>query len=137
MAAPTKNVQVQKVESTQPAVPERTRERAEFTPDVDIIERKDSLYLVADMPGVAEDTIDINVEKNVLTISGRAKLEETTAPYRPFMREYDLGDFRRSFTLSNTIDQTGIEATFKDGVLRLRLPKAKEAAPRKIKVKAV
>jgi len=134
MAIQSKNVAVQKVEG-QPVPAERTRQVLELTPVVDIIERKEDLYLVADLPGVAEDAVDINVEKNVLTIGARIK--EETPEGRAYLREYELGDWRRSFTLSNDIDQTGIEAQLKDGVLRLRLPKAKQTAPRKIKVKVL
>jgi len=134
MAIQNKNAAVQKVEG-QPVPAERTRQVLELTPVVDIIERKDDLYLVADLPGVAEDAVDINVEKNVLTIGARIKEEAPEG--RAYLHEYDLGDWRRSFTLSNDIDQTGIEAQLKDGVLRLRLPKAKQTAPRKIKVKVI
>lgn len=134
MAIPTQSAPVKRQES-EPAPVERTRERAEFLPDVDIIERKDDLYLVADMPGVVDSSVDINVERNVLTISARVQPEEATTAH-VYLREYDTGDYRRSFTLSNEVDQTGIEATLKDGVLRLRLPKARQTAPRTIKVRA-
>lgn len=134
MAIQPPNVPVKR-QDTEPVPAERTRERAELSPDVDIIERKDDLYLVADLPGVVDSSVDINVEKNVLTISARVQPEEASTAH-VFLREYELGDYRRSFTLSNEVDQTGIEATLRDGVLRLRLPKAKQSAPRKIKVKA-
>jgi len=133
MAITTKNVPAKKVEGE--LVPaERTRERPEFIPNVDIIERKTDLYLVADLPGTTERDVDINVEKNVLTITARVVPPEAR-PGRTFLAEFESGDWRRSFTLSNDIDQGGIEATYRDGVLRLRLPKAKQTMPRKITVK--
>ena len=113
---------------------ERTSEWPIIVPRVDIIEREDALYLVADMPGADEEKIDINVEKNVLTITGRMAKVEFDG-FQQVLDEFDSGDYHRSFSLSNEIDQSGIEATMKDGVLRLYLPKAKEAVPRKITIK--
>ena len=116
------------------STPERTSEWPVIIPRVDIIEREDALYLVADMPGADEETIDINVEKNLLTITGKMSKQEFEG-YQQVLDEFDSGDYQRCFSLSNEVDQSGIEATMKDGVLRLFLPKAKEAVPRKIKIK--
>jgi HSP20 family molecular chaperone IbpA len=113
---------------------ERTRERAAFVPRVDIFEHEDAIMLFADMPGVDGDALDITLEKNVLTINGYV---EPTSPegYSLAYAEYRIGDYQRSFQLSNEIDQDNIEATLQDGVLRLRLPKA-EPRTRKITVQA-
>jgi HSP20 family molecular chaperone IbpA len=112
---------------------EQTRSKQLFLPRTDIYESADQLVLVADMPGVKQDGIDITLEQNILTIYGRA--EEPELPgYRLAYAEYVSGDFRRVFALSNEIDRDGIKATMKNGVLRLVLPKSSKAMPRKIAV---
>ena len=114
---------------------ERTQNRKVFVPRVDIFERGDDTILVADMPGVDEKSVDINLDKNVLTITGSIVPDEMK-DYRLAYAEYDTGDYQRAFTLSNEIDIQKIEATVKNGVLRLVLPKAKAAKPKKITVRA-
>lgn len=110
---------------------ERMRDRPVYVPPTDIYETKDAIVLLAEMPGVASDGIDITLERQVLTIRGRGAAE-THAGYRQVYAEYSEGDYERSFTLSTAIDQDRIEASQKDGVLRLVLPKAEAAKPRKI-----
>jgi HSP20 family molecular chaperone IbpA len=113
---------------------ERTREQKAFVPYADIYETGDEIVVVADMPGVSEETVEITLEQDVLTINGYVK----TAPpegYSLAYAEYDVGDFVRSFRVSNEIDRDGIQATLKDGVLRLHLPKAGPAKTKKIAVK--
>ncbi|MBN1220235.1 MAG: Hsp20/alpha crystallin family protein [Anaerolineae bacterium] len=114
---------------------ERTRIRRAYVPRVDIYENDDAIMLVTDVPGVDENSIDITLEKSVLTINGYV---QTEAPdnYSLAYAEYQTGDYERSFTLSEEIDRENIEATVKNGVLRLRLPKAGPAKTRKITVKA-
>jgi HSP20 family molecular chaperone IbpA len=112
---------------------ERTRERLAFVPRADIYETAEAITVVTDMPGVDETSLDITLEKNVLTINGYVE------PMRPegyslAHAEYNIGDFERAFTLSDRIDREGIEATVKDGVLRLVLPKITEAKSRRIPV---
>ena len=106
-----------------------------FIPSVDIFENQDTLVLIADMPGVNSEGVDIHLKDNELTISGRPKKEEKKLP-TPIYTEYESGGFLRSFTLSNVIDQAKIEASMKDGVLKVVLPKAEAAKPRQIVVKA-
>jgi len=102
---------------------------------VDILEKKDEIVVTADMPGVDEKSLDITLEKNVLTIHGMTEPEpETTA--RPIYAEYGIGDYQRAFTISEEVDRDGIKATMKNGVLRLVLPKAPAAKTRKIEVLA-
>ena len=96
---------------------------------------KDALLVVADIPGVDENAVDIRVERRVLTITGRVKPEWFDKHKRAYC-EYKTGDYERSFSLSNEVDVNKIEATVKQGVLRLVLPKAEAAKPRKIIVKA-
>jgi HSP20 family molecular chaperone IbpA len=102
---------------------ERTREGPVFVPRVDIYESDGEIALVADMPGVDESSVDISVENNVLTIHGAV---DGTQPegYDLAYAEYRVGDYERSFSLSNRVDQDNIQATLKDGVLHLTLPKA-------------
>lgn len=105
-----------------------------YEPRTDIYEKGDGIVLVAEMPGVAPDGVDVTLERRVLTIRGRS-VDFGHEGYQPVYAEYRLGDYERVFTLSEEIDQDGIKATQKDGVLTLVLPKAAPAKARKIKVK--
>jgi len=127
--------ELQKKEAEMPEGVERTRPRKAYTPNVDIIEKRDEIVVTADMPGIDERSVDISLEKNVLTIYGMTEPEpQNTA--RPFYAEYGVGDYQRAFTISEEIDRDGIKATVKNGVLRLVLPKAQAAKTRKIEVQA-
>jgi HSP20 family molecular chaperone IbpA len=114
---------------------EAAREALSFVPRVDIRESEDAVVVLADMPGVDEKTTTIDVERNVLTIRGEFG---ATPPegYTLGFQEYETGNYERRFTLSDEIDRDNVEAAVQNGVLRLRLPKAKEAQPRRIAVKA-
>jgi HSP20 family molecular chaperone IbpA len=104
-----------------------------FVPVTDIYEAENALTVVLEMPGVDKGSVDINVEAGVLTIEGRldfSKYEDM----QPVYTEYNIGHYRRSFSLSNKIDQSKIGAEMKDGVLTITLPKAEEAKPRRISV---
>ena len=125
---------VQKQEALEVATVERTRSGKVFCPPVDIYERNDEIVLLADMPGVDTKTIDIMVEKNILSIRGEIH-EQNPAGYELFYREYDSGDYQRSFTLNDTVDQNKIEAKYENGILKLRLPKAEKVKPKKIEVR--
>ena len=138
MANESKELQVQdthKQEVTTMSDAERTRSRKAYVPRADIYETNDEIFVVADMPGVDESSVDIILEKNVLTINGYVE-PQSSENYSLAYAEYEVGDFQRSFTLSNQIDLNKIEAAVKHGVLRLRLPKAGPAKARKITVKA-
>jgi HSP20 family protein len=114
-----------KEEST---IPART-----FVPTADIYEDRDSLKVVLEMPGFEKSNVDIRVEEGVLFVEGRLDL----AKYRglqPLYTEYNIGNYARSFRLSNAIDRDKIGAELKDGVLSLTLPKAEKAKPRTIQV---
>ena len=112
---------------------ERTRAKMVFTPAVDIVEQKDYILLFADMPGVDEKTVDVTLDKDLLTIHGSVE-QETHKGQRLVLSEYGTGDYERTFTVSNKIDREKIIASVKDGVLRLTLPKAAAARTRKIPV---
>jgi HSP20 family molecular chaperone IbpA len=105
-----------------------------FAPRTDIYEAQEKILLWVDMPGVKQEDIEITLEQNVLSVHGRVE-----APAFPghelSYSEQQIGDYRRVFTLSNEIERNGIEASVKNGVLKLTLPKSKAALPRKIEVK--
>jgi HSP20 family molecular chaperone IbpA len=114
---------------------EQTRPGPTFTPAVDIFENEKEITLLADMPGVKAKGLDIDLREDVLTLSGDVEPPEDSSE-RAVLREYRTGRYVRQFTLSDRIDQSKIGAELKEGVLRLRLPKAEKASPKKIKVKA-
>ncbi len=114
---------------------ERTRDRLAFVPRADIYETEEAIVVVADMPGVDANSVDIMLEDNVLTINGYVEPEQPVG-YSLAYAEYQVGDYERAFTVSDQIDRDGIEAVVKDGVLRLYLPKVTEARRRKIAIKA-
>jgi HSP20 family protein len=114
---------------------ERTRSTRVYTPHVDIIERKEDIVLLADMPGADEKSVDITLEKNMLTIHG-AITREIPDGYRLVVSEYGIGDYQRAFTLTDDVDRDRIRAMVKNGVLTLILPKSQAEKIRKIEVKA-
>jgi HSP20 family protein len=115
---------------------EQTTPGPVFTPSVDIFETEQELTLLADMPGVKAEGVDIDLCDNILTLSGDVKTPEGEKEVE-LLREYRTGKYLREFTLTENIDQSKIEAEIKNGVLKLKLPKAEAAKPRKISVKTV
>jgi HSP20 family protein len=113
---------------------ESTRNVPVFIPAVDIYESADGMVLLADMPGVSSEGVEIDLKEGQLTIRGTAR--EEGGGGRSLLREYAVGDYYRQFTVSNLIDHSKIEASMKDGVLKVVLPKAEAAKPRKIAIKA-
>ena len=114
---------------------ESTRPGQTYVPQVDIYESSQSLWLWVDMPGVTEQNIDVQVANNVLSIEGRVSVA-AYAELTPLYTEYNVGNYARQFTLSQTIDTDKIAAHMRDGVLELELPKADHAQPRRIAVSA-
>jgi HSP20 family molecular chaperone IbpA len=127
--------EMHKKEAEAPEKGELTRARRIYTPAVDIIERKDDIIVTADMPGTDEKSVDITLEKNVLTIYGKV---EVVIPEKHtlYISEYGLGDYQRAFTLAEEVDREKIQASVKNGVLKIVLPKAEAVKTRKIAVKA-
>jgi HSP20 family protein len=112
-----------------------THDRPVYRPAVDIVDAPNEMLVLADVPGVDESHLDITLDKNVLTIRGT--VEPTTFEgHSPFQTEYGVGDFERTFTLSDDVSRDGIEASIKDGVLQLKLPKTAQSALQKINVVA-
>jgi HSP20 family molecular chaperone IbpA len=137
MTEETRDLEVQDTEKREVAETdaERTRDRLAFVPRADIYETDAEIVVVADMPGVDEHTVDITLENNVLTINGNVEMAPPEG-YALSYAEYRVGDYQRAFSLSDQIDRQGIQATVKDGVLRLHLPKITEARTQKIAIKA-
>ena len=110
-----------------------TRDDAVYiAPPVDIFENEDSLIVVADLPGVEKEGVDIRVEDDILTIKGTAKYNQPAAVLR---QEFSLQNYYRQFQLSDGVDQSKILAESKNGVLTITLPKAEKSKPKQIKVK--
>ena len=107
-----------------------------FQVAVDIREEDDAFYVDAEVPGLAAEDVKVDIEKNVLTLSGERKVvkEETEGTFRRVERRY--GSFTRSFTLPETVDTDNISADLKEGLLALRLPKKDAPTPRSISVNA-
>jgi HSP20 family molecular chaperone IbpA len=105
-----------------------------YTPALDIHETAEGLVIEADLPGVPADKLEVRVEQNVLIIYGKV-MWTVPESARLIYEEVRPGDFYRSFILSDEVDIERISADFNDGVLRLTLPKAAKARPRKIEVR--
>lgn len=118
----------QKVEQKAPDTREEVRT---LTPPVDIFETANGLAVVADLPGVGKEDVEINVDNSILTIKGKA---HSMLPGEPLVREYQLLNFFRQFELSEKVDRENIRAEMKYGVLSISLPKVQEQAPKKITV---
>ena len=106
-----------------------------FRPLVDIVEKADELLLMAEMPGVKSDEIDINFEDGELRVYGPVKPRQTEVN-RWLLREYGVGDFFRTFRVSEQVDPTRVSAEYRNGLLTVHLPKVEAARPRKIAVSA-
>jgi HSP20 family molecular chaperone IbpA len=122
-----------------PATPEEravdTRAEERFLrPPVDIFEKEDGLYVLADLPGVDKEGVDIHVENGVLTITARTSWRETEGT---LYREFSVPGFFRQFRLTELVAVDKISAELRNGVLRLFLPKAEQARPRRVQVKTV
>jgi len=123
----------EKQEVTTPA--EQTIPGLVFTPEVDIFETDRAITLLADIPGVKPEKLNIDLRDNILTITGDVDRLQT-ADEELLVMEYETGRYYRQFTLSEVIDQTKIDAKLNLGVLRLSLPKVAKAAPRMIAITA-
>ncbi len=111
-------------EAQKPPMTERTRHHERYvTPPVDIYETRDGLVVLADVPGVAKEALEVRVDHNVLTIRGQAR---HVVPGEVTYREDDLANFFRQFELSDTVDQSHITADLKSGVLTLHLSRLRK-----------
>lgn len=126
-----KDIQVQEKKEFE-AQGELTHEGPFFVPNIDILEDDNNIVLLADIPGVSKDNVDIRVEDGQLQIKGKVSKE---APGEYVLSEYSIGDYHCSFVISAVIDQTAIQASLKKGVLRVVLPKSDKSKARKIAIK--
>jgi HSP20 family molecular chaperone IbpA len=116
--------------------PEVPRETAALMPPVDVIEDASGIVLYADMPGVPKDKLSLQVEADTLTIEGELALDIPEGMDATHA-EVSLPRYRRVFTLSKELDTAKVSAEFNHGVLKLRIPKAEHAQPRRIEVKVM
>ena len=124
---------ITKPAADEPTPAEHTRCGCYYRPNVDILERADELLVRADVPGALGDDVDVDFEEGTLTIHARVKPRQEGTEF--LVREYGVGDYYRTFHVSEAIDPEKITAEYADGVLTLHLPKAEVARPRKIEVK--
>ena len=117
------------------ATSDNTNGATSLVPPTDIFETKDGVVMLLDVPGADPNSLNVTLEHRALTISARPTIE-IPQDSTPIYAEFQLGVYERTFTLSDDIDSDRIEAVFKDGVLRLSLPKASSAQAKKITVKA-
>jgi len=108
-----------------------------WNPNVDIFEDKDKLVLEAELPGMKRDDFELSVENNVITLKGERRFEKKTNEDNYHRVERSYGSFTRSFTLPQTVSSEGAEAEFKDGILKVTLPKREDTKARKIEIKSV
>jgi HSP20 family molecular chaperone IbpA len=129
------NTDIEKQAANNPVATERTKLGKVFVPRVDIRETRDAMVLIADMPGVDEKSVDVTLEKNILTITGSVR-PPVCENHRIVHAEYDVGDFERAFAISDEVDRDNIAAAVKNGVLRVTLHKAEKVKARKIAITA-
>ena len=135
MAKKDQAMEIQKQEENPADEMERTRSRRSFVPRADIYETENEIIVLTDIPGANEETVDITLEKNVLSITAYVDAAIPSG-FDIAYAEYEEGDYQRSFRLSDEIDRDKIEAVVNEGVLRLRLPKTQGAKTKKIAVKS-
>jgi HSP20 family protein len=106
-----------------------------WTPAVDVAEHDDAYQVKVEIPGVSKDDVKITMQDNILTIRGEKKQEKESKRSNSHRVERSYGSFQRSFTLPTSVKHDKIEASYKDGILTIAVPKAEEAKPKQIEVK--
>src|SRR3954451_13641362 len=106
-----------------------------WIPAMDLVETDEHFVLKADLPGLTEDDVDIEVEDNVLTVSGERKAEHEDKREGYVRVERSYGSFRRSLTLPEGVDPEAVSASFDNGVLEVRIPKPEERKPRRVAIR--
>jgi HSP20 family protein len=105
-----------------------------WTPSVDIYETDDALVIKAELPGVSKDDVSVEIHENTLTLRGQRKHETEVKDEHYHRVERAYGTFQRSFVLPSMVDREKVQATFKDGVLELHLPRLESTKPRRIAI---
>ena len=118
------------------SVPYFSRVEREWIPDFDISENDEAFVIRAEVPGMGKEDIDVTLTDGLLTVKGEKKYEEEKDDERYHCRESRYGSFSRSFRMPGEIEADKINASYKDGVLNLTIPKAEKEEPKKIEIKA-
>lgn len=105
-----------------------------WRPLVDIFEADEGVVIQVDLPGVTKEDVSVEVKNNLLTIQGQRQIEAPVADDRYYRRERTCGNFQRSFTLRSTIAPESVKASFKNGVLTVKIPKPEEEKPKQVSV---
>ncbi len=113
---------------------ERTVDKPHFSPYVEIYESGDGLHLSAEMPGVAKESLEVSVDKGILSIRGESRLSLPESA-KPIYSEFEEGVFYRAFDLAEDLDPEKIEAKLENGMLTLAIPKSERARSRKIEIR--
>jgi HSP20 family protein len=108
--------------------------KCDWRPIVDIYDSENAIIINAELPGVTKENITLDVKENILTIKGARKAEEEVRKENYYRKERCFGSFERAFTLPSAIDPSKITANFKEGVLRVEIPKPEEKKPKQIKI---
>jgi len=111
-------------------------QRSAFLPGTDVVDFEGKVDILVEMPGVDKESVNISLENNILTVDGEIRTRESREGYSLIVREFPVGNFHRTFTLGSEFDEANIQASIKEGVLHLTLPKRKDPGPRKINVSA-
>lgn len=107
----------------------------DWRPTVDTYEEGDNIVIKAELPGVKKEDVSIDVKNNVLTLKGERKHEDNVEDENYYRRECAYGKFQRAFTLPDSVDPDKIEASYKDGILKVTVPKTEESKAKKIEIK--
>jgi HSP20 family protein len=107
----------------------------DWMPTMDIKENKDSYMIKAELPGVDKENVNVSIEDGVLTIKGEKKVEKEEKDDKTHRVECSYGSFMRSFTLPGKVKVDQVDASYKDGILKLRIPKSEESKPKQVDIK--
>jgi len=105
-----------------------------WSPSVDIFETETEIVVKAELPGIERKDISLNLEKNVLTLRGERRFEKETKEENYHRIERAYGGFSRSFSIPATVDEEKIRADYRDGILKIALPKKEQAKPKQIRI---
>ncbi len=120
--------------SSMESLPERLSREAVWIPSMDVTEDENAVNIKMDIPGVKQPDVDVSISDNILIVKGTRKGEEETKNKKVHRLERFYGSFQRSLALPDYVDVSKIEASYKDGMLEIRIPKSEHVKPRQIKV---
>jgi HSP20 family molecular chaperone IbpA len=129
-----KSKSLTKTEDTNVTEVERASRVHTFTPDIDVYETEEGFCILAEMPGIVEDSLDVMFERGELVISGKRQQNSHTGR-RYLLREYEAGDYHRVLRVGEAVNHEKIQAEYEAGLLKVHLPKTEAARPRRIKIK--